>query len=193
MEAGNVRLPKNIYNDIIKECVNLFIKYDIRSIPIDSFEIANKMGIELKPYSRLTEAGKKAALEVSEDGFAYFKLEGSEPFMEKRWYVFYNDRKSSKRIKFTIMHEIGHIVREHTEGSDLAEAEANFFAKYSLAPPPLVHKISPDDYFDIAEAFDISIEYSSYAMDYYKKWLKFGEYDYTGIEIKLLNQFRKAI
>ena len=44
-----------------------------------------------------------------------------------------------RRIRFTIMHEIGHIVLDHTEHSDLAESEANFFAKYALAPPPLVH------------------------------------------------------
>ena len=188
-----MRLPKYLYKDIIKECVDVFIKYDIRNIPIDPFEIANKMGIVLKPYSRLIDEGKKVALNTSEDGFALLRHEGEAPFVEKKWYVFYNDEKLPERIKFTIMHEIGHIVREHTEGSDLAEAEANFFAKYSLAPPPLVHRISPDDYFDIAEAFDISVEYASYAMDYYKKWLKFGERDYTNVEIDLLKQFQKVI
>ena len=173
-----MRLPKYLYKDIIKECVDVFLKYDIRNIPIDPFEIANKMGIVLKPYSRLIDEGKKAALNTSEDGFALLRHEGEAPFVEKKWYVFYNDEKLPERIKFTIM---------------LAEAEANFFAKYSLAPPPLVHRISPDDYFDIAEAFDISVEYASYAMDYYKKWLKFGERDYTNVEIDLLRQFQKVI
>lgn len=39
------------------------------------------------------------------------------------------------------MHEIGHIVLDHSEGSELAEVEARFFAKYALAPPPLIHKL----------------------------------------------------
>jgi Zn-dependent peptidase ImmA (M78 family) len=55
--------------------------------------------------------------------------------------------------------------------SDLAEAEANFFAKFLLAPPILVHLISPDDYLDIIEPFDISREFAYNAFSYYQKWL----------------------
>lgn len=187
-----MKLPGYRYGEIIEDCVNMFVKHDIRNIPIDCFEIAHKMNITLKAYSMLTDEAKLAALEQSGDGFALLRREGFAPFMEKRWYVFYNDEMPKGRIRFTIMHEIGHIVRDHIEKSDLAEAEANFFAKYSLAPPPLVHEISPDDYLDIAAAFEISKESASYAMDYYKKWLN-RKRDYTNIEIKLLDQFRCAI
>ena len=45
------------------------------------------------------------------------------------FYIFYDDSMYDRRIRFTIMHEIGHIVLDHTEHSDLAESEANFFAK----------------------------------------------------------------
>lgn len=188
-----MKLPGYRYDEIIEDCVDMFVKYDIRNVPIDCFEIANKMGIKLKAYSILTKEAKETALGISEDGFALLKIEGHEPFMAKQWYVFYNDEMSKERIRFTVMHEIGHIVRKHTEESDLAEAEANFFAKYSLAPPPLVHEISPDDYLDIASAFEISKESASYAMEYYKKWLVFGKRNYTNTEIKLLDQFRSAI
>ena len=188
-----MKLPVYCYDEIINECVNVFVKHDIRNIPIDCFEIANKMGIRLKPYSTLSEESLNKAMSISVDGFVIIKPEGVQPFITLQRYIFYNDDMPPKRVKFTIMHELGHIVLNHSEGSDLAEAEANLFAKYSLAPPPLVHKTSPNDYLDIAATYEISEEYASYAMSYYKKWLWCGKQDYTNIEMKLLKQFQKAI
>ena len=43
--------------------------------------------------------------------------------------IYYNDKKDAGRIRFTILHEIGHFVLGHLQQSDLAESEANFFAK----------------------------------------------------------------
>lgn len=37
------------------------------------------------------------------------------------WYIYYNDKKDYGRINNTIMHEIGHIVLDHSEDSELAE------------------------------------------------------------------------
>ena len=50
-------------------------------------------------------------------------------------------KKGYGRINNTIMHEIGHIVLDHSEDSELAEKEVKFFAKYALVPPVLVHKL----------------------------------------------------
>ena len=69
------------------------------------------------------------------------------------------------------MHEIGHYVLKHYEISDLAEAEANFFAKFLLAPPILVHLIKPFDYIDVARAFEVSHEFAYNAFSYYQKWV----------------------
>lgn len=34
-----------------------------------------------------------------------------------------------------MLHEIGHIILDHSEDSNLAEDEVKFFAKYALVPP----------------------------------------------------------
>lgn len=188
-----MKLPGRRYDEIIKSAVDMFVKHDIRSIPIKCFEIANKMSIRLMQYSRLTPKGLQAAMEQSEDGFAVKRLEGFEPFSTYQWYIFYNDQKTEERVRFTIMHELGHIVLDHTEASDLAEAEANFFAKYCLAPPPLVHEINPEDYIDIANRFNLSKECALYSMDYYNKWLRFGAKEYTPVEVELLALFEDAV
>ena len=157
----------------IKELVSMVIeKYEINKIPVNVFDLANKMGIRLVKYSQLTEyeVNKLESLGISRNSDGFFALvnkNGNDiPF------IYYNDRKNEKRIRFTILHEIGHFVLGHLEQSDLAETEANFLAKYLIAPPVLVNKINPTDYMDIANVFNISKDCAWYAFDYYEKWLR---------------------
>ena len=157
----------------IKELVSIDIKkYKIKKIPVNVFELANKLGIKLVKYSQLTEyeVNKLESLGISRNSDGFFALVNKNgmdiPF------IYYNDRKNDERIRFTILHEIGHFVLGHLEQSDLAEAEANFFAKYLIAPPVLVNKINPTDYMDIANIFNVSKDCAWYAFDYYKKWLR---------------------
>ena len=91
------------------------------------------------------------------------------------------------------MHEIGHIVLGHSEESDLAEAEANFFAKFALAPPVLIHKLGANSPQEVAEKFDLGIQFASYAYGYYLKWQRYRKFDYTSYELKILKLFEKAI
>ena len=74
----------------------------------------------------------------------------------------------------TILHEIAHCILGHNDNMDneLCESEANFFAKYAIAPPPLIHQIKPTCAYDIENFFDISHEAASYAFRYYNVWLK---------------------
>ena len=88
------------------------------------------------------------------------------------------------------MHEIGHIVLNHSEDSELAEKEVNFFAKYALVPPVLVHKMKLDNPMDIADIFEVSFEAACYAYSYYKKWLQYCSPEYTKYELTLLNLFQ---
>ena len=90
------------------------------------------------------------------------------------------------------MHEIGHIVLDHTEDSELAEKEVNFFAKYALVPPVLVHKLEISSPLQIVRLFDVSFEAAKYALDYYQKWLEFGDSDYTRYELITLELFKNV-
>ena len=71
-----------------------------------------------------------------------------------------------RRIRFTIIHEIGHIFLGHTKHSDLAESEADFFARYSLAPPPIIHEYKPEDYYEPANIFQIILECAAFLRGY---------------------------
>ncbi len=166
--------------EIKKIVVEMFYKYNIHCIPISGFEIAVKMNIKVIPYPPNGRKREIFLLE-SEDGFSVLKNDC--------WYIYYNDEKNYKRINNTIMHEIGHIVLDHTEDSELAEKEVNFFAKYALCPPVLIHKYKLFNPEDISDAFEISYEASIYALEYYKKWLNFGGRVYTNYELQTIKLF----
>lgn len=71
------------------------------------------------------------------------------------------------------------------------EAEANFFAKYALAPPPLIdnfiENVTPDA---IRTTFDLSNQAAKYAYWYYRSWLYNGIGHYTDYEEKMLDLFK---
>lgn len=145
------------------------------------------MDIAVLPYSTLG-SGKTAAETLSDTGFEMCE-EDSFGLGLCQYTIVYNDELSQGRVRFTILHEIGHIVLGHREQSELAEAEADFFAKYAIAPPALVHLTHPSDYFDIAATFGISLECASYAMSYYNKWLQFGPSSYLEYEYRTIKLF----
>ncbi len=179
------RLSDKRFEEIKESIVKTFEKLTIRCIPISGFEIATKLGAVLVPYSSKNEEKQQLMMKISEDGFT-IKKSGV-------WYIFYNDAKGHRRIKNTITHECGHIVLDHTEESELAEAEANFFAKYALAPPVFIHKFGLKDVYEVYEVFDISFEAAIYAFSYYHKWLTYGNKDYTNYERRLLLLFKEAV
>ena len=181
-----MRLADERYEEIKEEVIDLFVRYDVRCIPISGFELAYKMGIRLVAYSTLSSKKLETALRVSTDGF-YF-----EPGNERE-YIFFNDSIAYERANMTILHEIGHGVLGHHEGMDPdeAETEAKFFAKYAAAPPPLIHQLKPEYPEEIADSFAISYEAAIYAFDYYQKWVR--KHRQTGIyyayEKRLLQLF----
>lgn len=177
----SIKLSYERLEEIKNIVVNIFKKYDIHCVPISGFEIATKMKVKIRPYSAYSKEKRKIFLKKSEDGFSVLK--------EDRWYIYYNDEKAYERINNTIMHEIGHIVLDHTEDSELAEKEVKFFAKYALCPPVLVHKLKLRTVDEIKSEFMISYQAASYALSYYKKWKKYGEKEYTNYELNMIELF----
>lgn len=159
------KLTNEEYEFIKGEVAFIFEKYQIRCTPVSGFEIATKMGIKLIPYSALTETQQKLAREKCPDGYVIETNDG-------RKLIYYNDIDwSYEHQNWTILHEIGHIVLDHRGiDQEKEEDEADFFAKYAIAPPILVHKIGAESPLDIYENFDISLEASVYAYHYYESW-----------------------
>ncbi len=182
-----MRLLGNRYDEIEREVIHLLAKLEINKFPLDCFEICEQLGFIVVPYSKLSEKKRKLLNIASEDGcHALWEIKKSV-FVNV---IYFNDNMPERRIRFTILHEIGHIILNHTEHSDLAESEANYFAKYALAPPPLVHELKISDYLELAEKFNLSHECAFYSMQKYSKWLRYGSPELLDHEVTLISLFQ---
>lgn len=158
-------IPK-VYRKIERTVVKMLIDLDIRTVPIDPFLIVEKMGFVLKPLGIDMEI-KQHFQNYGVSGCCCRDNNGV-------YHIVFNENETIGRQRFTIMHEIGHILLGHKEKSDLAEQEANCFASYALAPSPLIAKYCCDDYIDIANRFDVTLECAINIVPRYRKWMYDG-------------------
>lgn len=182
-------------DEIKQEVIAMFEECQIATYPIDCFAIANKLYYVLRAYSSLNTEKLAEAYSISSDGYS---LVEQNPFTGLNQYViYYNDITLNERMRWTIFHEIGHIYLGHHDRHDAAEyqteeAEANFFAKYAIAPPPLVNITNCKNPFDIAKTFCTSFEASCHLFSYYQKWLQYGSKFYEPFELKMLALFHAS-
>lgn len=182
-----ILLSDSEYEFIKGEVVALFERHNVRTVPINGFELASKMGIKLISFSSLDEKKLYCAKKLSEDGFYVEGNDGTN-------FIFYNDFIIPKeRINMTILHEIGHCVLDHNGNSPCEEAEAQFFAKYAIAPPPLINFINPNSSNEIAIYFNLSRSAAINSFNYYHKWALYSDKCLKDYEIKLLALFTENV
>ncbi|WDL96897.1 ImmA/IrrE family metallo-endopeptidase [Alicyclobacillus sp. ALC3] len=125
------------------------------AFPIDAASIIKRNGWGLKPYSeyaksRHVDVNTVARELPSEDGFTVRK--------SGKYTIAYNDGvRTRERIRWTLLHEIGHIYLGHFKEFDetllnrgglddramrVLENEADVFARNVLAPAPIVRELS---------------------------------------------------
>lgn len=177
-----VHLHNDRYEQIKAIVVATFEEYEINTIPIDCFVLAHRIGIQTIPFSLLTEKQLKK-IEFCEGEAIMFCI-------NKQIYIFYNDIDNSiTRQRFSILHEIGHFVLGHKSESELAKSEADFFARYAIAPIPLIWKLNCLDIIDIKNTFYTSIECSTNIKKNLDNWLIYGGQTLKDYEEKLINLF----
>ena len=74
--------------------------------------------------------------------------------------ILWNDEEMSPGsglYRFSLAHELGHIVLRHSEGADyVAELEANCYAQHLLCPRPVLEVLQPRDYLEISYLCGVS-------------------------------------
>lgn len=156
-----MRLANAVYAKIKKIIAEMYEDLAYTHISIDVFELAERLDIKLIPYSKLSEDEYSTISAASNDGFTYLRLP------DWRYEIYYNDEQNERRINFTIMHEIGHIMLEHikpegTVHSPEHEAEANFFAKSALVPEGLIAYFGIGSVYELVNTFAVSFECAEY-------------------------------
>ena len=167
-ELLDIKLPKKVYAQIETAVTNLFVELGIGEYPIDPVDIIRRKGYILRTYSDLSPQ-KRHALRVKELDATSFYAPNLKTFV-----IYYDETQSLERIRFTLMHEVGHITMGHKEESDLAKKMADYFAAYALAPSPIIMQFHCEDYIDVAHIFVISTLCADYSFQRYRNWVDFS-------------------
>lgn len=151
-----IELPD--YNKATNAAYEELQDYDGRYPQIDIFRIVlNHPKIKLHTFteiaSRLGISVEEFVAELSESDMGYTVYDR----VKERWLIYYNDTKCDTTIRFTIAHELGHIVLKHTEDNSVADREANCFARNVLCPVQIIKELGLSTVEDYAQCFGISV------------------------------------
>jgi Zn-dependent peptidase ImmA (M78 family) len=163
------------YEHIKFMTLKVFTDCDLHSFPINCFEILNRYELVTLAYSQLNEELRKYCKSYSEDAFNYKNK------------ICYNDSMPIGRIRFSLMHELGHSLLKHGESSSPRdEQEANYFASHILAPRMAIHYANCKNYHDVSKLFGITGEAAQYAFNDYRRW-------HRDIVYHKMNSFDKSL
>lgn len=184
-----MRLPSKRYNEIKRTVADLFEDYDVRTIPIDVFGLAEKMGIEIVYASECSPDHLRDYFDNVESFVAYYDV-------SQKYVVYLDDvNTGEKRQKFSLAHEIIHIVLNHKDQSEYNESEANFGAAYLLCPTSLAILSSTEELMistkGIQSIFDMSLGLAEIAARQNKRRLanvRWGPADYESRINSLLKE-----
>lgn len=137
----------------------MLIKNRIASLPVSVQKICKSERVKLFTYEEGSALIQKLGLEehtIENDAFSIGRR------------IFYDDTKPAARQRFSVAHELGHIVlhtpnevtvynREISPGDDPIEREANIFASRLLAPLCVLHYLDLNSAAEIAEVCNISM------------------------------------
>ncbi len=149
----------------------LLIKYNISSLPVKITDICKGEGIVVRSYTQARELIKTLGFEGStlgNDGFAVC--------VSGKNLIFYDDNCTIQRQRFTVAHELGHIVlgdvgnrptcrnKEPSLQDDDCESMANVVAARLLSPACVLWGIGVSSAEEISKLCDISLEAAQWRM-----------------------------
>ena len=178
-----IRIPSWLYDEIEQKAVDLLVSLQVCKLPIDPLLIIRKMGIEVVPFSKLS-SDVDWKEDEGNDAFSFFSKE------ENKFYITYNDKAIETRIRFSLMHEVGHIVLGHKGESFLASKIADYFAGYILAPYPLILEFTGFDRERVMRTFGISRGCADVTLSRCCNWDQYSG-PMKDYERKLIHQFKR--
>ena len=164
----------------------LLIDLEISELPINTVKICTELGIKLHYYK-------------STDG-----SDGMSLFIDGRPHIYVSSEVSPERRRFTIAHELGHIVlghvgkyelvnREPSPGDNPIEQAANVFASRLLAPACVLWGCNVRTAGQIQELCQISRTAAEYRAERMNELYKRNRFLISPLEQKVYSQFETFI
>ena len=154
------------YNKATNAAYEILQKYDGGFPQIDISQLLSSFpNVKVHTYSEIASLiGVSVPVfieEYAESDMGYTVFDKAK----KRALIYYNDIKSETTIRFTIAHELGHIVLGHTEDNSVTDKEANCFARNLICPVPIRDELGLVTLNDYCLAFDISDRMAQVVID----------------------------
>ncbi len=158
----------------------------ITTLPIDIVALCKKMKIEVKALDSQAQS----------DGYS--------TIIGKRAYIFVKIKQPYSRVRFTIAHELGHILlghvgkhelvnREPSDADNPIEQEANVFASRLLAPACVLWGCGVQSPEDVMKLCDISYTAACYRMERMQILYKRNMFLTSPLERDVYKQFQPFI
>ena len=178
-------LPSNRYDEIRLTVSNLIEDWGISVYPFCIWSLLRKMGISVVPYSALPEDIRNTLLTYYPDAFTIYPSD----FNPVKTTIYYNDEIANRnRIRFTLAHELAHLVLMHLGTDDIIyEHEADIFANYLLVPAPLIIESASFDYEVVSTNFVVSHGCAASACDRAIKRIQYGPMKRVEYEQRILD------
>lgn len=178
-------LPADRYDAIRSTVADLIEDWGISTYPFNIWSLLRKMGIRTIAYSSLSFDKRKELLSKSKDAFTVYPPD----FNPAKTIIFYNDEiRDRERIRFTLAHELGHLVLAHPDDYDEKyEHEADIFANYLLVPAPLIFEYSEINYSVVSCDFAVSYGCAASACDRAAKRRSYGPSKHMEYEQRILD------
>lgn len=150
-------------NEIRSKAADVLIECNVKQFPLDCFYILSHYDYKIYTYAQLKRKNIELyhmCIAYSEDAFRNGALK----------IIAYNETKPVVRIRFSLMHELGHHILEHKNDSPENEREANYFASNILAPRLAMYYTKSRLSEEIAGIFNISVQAAFYAVADFNEW-----------------------
>ena len=125
--------------------------------------------------------------DISPDGF-------TDIDEDKSYIIAINGKNNEQRNRFTICHEIGHIILHKVfRDEKKLEKEANMFAARILMPMLLIKELHITTPEELAELCNVSIDSATYRLKRFNLIIERNKFYTNPLEIKVYNQLKRFI
>lgn len=178
------------YKNVRDAAWQTLIDFKVSSLPVSLLSICTEIGISIIENRDVHE------LRQGESGVSIKQ--------ENRWYIIIEDAEIPQRQRFTIAHELGHILMGHemkngyyTRHDNILkpadETEADMFAARLLAPACVLWGINAQTAEQIASVCNISHEAAVIRAERLKVLRKRGKFLLSPLEQQVYKQFKSYI
>ena len=182
----------SFYRELKWSVVNAFQQLGYIRLPVEPSELFEAHGIQTLAYQiaydSSTSLDDLMMLCKCPSGIS-FTLTTNEHDCR---FIACNLQEAPGRVRFTKLHEAGHLLRGHLQDSVLAEIEANLWAKYAIAPQVLIQELGLTTAEEISQRFGTSLECASNILNQHTNWLR-HRHDDEAIDASILDLYARGL